>query len=110
LVDIQNDLSGLHGLVLGFNQRLEIAIDVAHGLTYLHLYAGMFCQHVTINIKHLAKLHQDVLIYFVIKAMHLYSFTVAIRIKPLTLGHFLKENFFLVQVRSIWMRAFDLVP
>jgi len=25
---------------LGFNQRLEIAIDVAHGLTYLHLYAG----------------------------------------------------------------------
>lgn len=24
---------------MGFNQRLEIAIDVAHGLTYLHLYA-----------------------------------------------------------------------
>ncbi|EEC77587.1 hypothetical protein OsI_16541 [Oryza sativa Indica Group] len=30
---------GQRGLVLSFNQRLEIAIDVAHGLTYLHLYA-----------------------------------------------------------------------
>jgi hypothetical protein len=38
-----NHLSGQHGLVLGFNQRLEIAIDVAHGLTYLHLYAGTLC-------------------------------------------------------------------
>lgn len=31
---------GVHGKVLDFNQRLEIAIDIAHGLTYLHLYAG----------------------------------------------------------------------
>ncbi|WVZ86307.1 hypothetical protein U9M48_033108 [Paspalum notatum var. saurae] len=36
---LREHLDGLHGQVLGFNQRLEIAIDVAHGLTYLHLYA-----------------------------------------------------------------------
>uniref|UniRef100_J3LZC4 non-specific serine/threonine protein kinase n=1 Tax=Oryza brachyantha TaxID=4533 RepID=J3LZC4_ORYBR len=36
---IFNYLSGQRGLVLSFSQRLEIAIDVAHGLTYLHLYA-----------------------------------------------------------------------
>lgn len=30
----------MRGKTLDFNQRLEIAIDVAHGLTYLHLYAG----------------------------------------------------------------------
>ncbi|KAJ1271774.1 hypothetical protein BS78_06G151700 [Paspalum vaginatum] len=36
---LREHLDGMHGLVLGFNQRLEIAIDVAHGLTYLHLYA-----------------------------------------------------------------------
>jgi len=33
-------MAGLRGKILDFNQRLEIAIDVAHGLTYLHLYAG----------------------------------------------------------------------
>jgi len=33
-------LAGMRGKTLDFNQRLEIAIDVAHGLTYLHLYAG----------------------------------------------------------------------
>lgn len=32
--------TGQYGKTLDFNQRLEIAIDVAHGLTYLHLYAG----------------------------------------------------------------------
>lgn len=32
--------AGMRGKALDFNQRLEIAIDVAHGLTYLHLYAG----------------------------------------------------------------------
>uniref|UniRef100_A0A0D9ZMT9 non-specific serine/threonine protein kinase n=1 Tax=Oryza glumipatula TaxID=40148 RepID=A0A0D9ZMT9_9ORYZ len=36
---LREHLDGQHGLVLSFNQRLEIAIDVAHGLTYLHLYA-----------------------------------------------------------------------
>lgn len=33
-------IAGLGGRILDFNQRLEIAIDVAHGLTYLHMYAG----------------------------------------------------------------------
>jgi serine/threonine protein kinase len=36
---LREHLDGQHGLILGFGQRLEIAIDVAHGLTYLHLYA-----------------------------------------------------------------------
>jgi hypothetical protein len=40
---LREHLDGQRGLVLSFNQRLEIAIDVAHGLTYLHLYAGMLC-------------------------------------------------------------------
>ncbi|KAI0502225.1 hypothetical protein KFK09_017172 [Dendrobium nobile] len=31
--------TSLHGHILDFNQRLEIAIDVAHALTYLHVYA-----------------------------------------------------------------------
>ncbi|KAG8082584.1 hypothetical protein GUJ93_ZPchr0014g47307 [Zizania palustris] len=37
---LRNHLDGQRGIILGFSQRLEIAIDVAHGLTYLHLYAG----------------------------------------------------------------------
>lgn len=36
---LREHLDGLRDRVLDFNQRLEIAIDVAHGLTYLHLYA-----------------------------------------------------------------------
>ncbi|XP_044471149.1 calmodulin-binding receptor-like cytoplasmic kinase 3 isoform X2 [Mangifera indica] len=36
---LREHLDGHHGKILDFNQRLEIAIDVAHGLTYLHLYA-----------------------------------------------------------------------
>ncbi|CAL9136850.1 unnamed protein product [Musa acuminata var. zebrina] len=36
---LREHLDGLHGKILDFNQRLEIAIDVAHALTYLHLYA-----------------------------------------------------------------------
>ncbi|KAJ9551033.1 hypothetical protein OSB04_015078 [Centaurea solstitialis] len=32
-------VSGVHGSFLDFSQRLEISIDIAHGLTYLHLYA-----------------------------------------------------------------------
>ncbi|XP_006652481.1 calmodulin-binding receptor-like cytoplasmic kinase 3 [Oryza brachyantha] len=36
---LREHLDGQRGLVLSFSQRLEIAIDVAHGLTYLHLYA-----------------------------------------------------------------------
>ncbi|TYH12409.1 hypothetical protein ES288_A06G065300v1 [Gossypium darwinii] len=36
---LREHLDGQHGKILDFNQRLEIAIDVAHGLTYLHVYA-----------------------------------------------------------------------
>ncbi|KAG4943003.1 hypothetical protein AAZX31_17G106400 [Glycine max] len=36
---LREHLDGMRGKILDFNQRLEIAIDVAHGLTYLHLYA-----------------------------------------------------------------------
>ena len=32
--------SGQHGTVLDLATRLDIAIDVAHAITYLHLYAG----------------------------------------------------------------------
>ncbi|CAK9141817.1 unnamed protein product [Ilex paraguariensis] len=37
---LREHLDGLRGKILDFKQRLEICIDVAHGLTYLHLYAG----------------------------------------------------------------------
>ncbi|XP_008801917.1 calmodulin-binding receptor-like cytoplasmic kinase 3 isoform X2 [Phoenix dactylifera] len=36
---LREHLDGKGGRILDFSQRLEIAIDVAHGLTYLHLYA-----------------------------------------------------------------------
>ncbi|KAM7508260.1 hypothetical protein LguiA_018713 [Lonicera macranthoides] len=36
---LREHLDGTRGNYLDFNQRLEISIDVAHGLTYLHLYA-----------------------------------------------------------------------
>ncbi|KAJ4791970.1 Nodulation receptor kinase-like protein [Rhynchospora pubera] len=36
---LREHLDGQLGKILDFNQRLEIAIDVAHALTYLHLYA-----------------------------------------------------------------------
>lgn len=36
---LRQHLDGEHKNILDFNQRLEIAINVAHGLTYLHLYA-----------------------------------------------------------------------
>ncbi|KAG0461422.1 hypothetical protein HPP92_021719 [Vanilla planifolia] len=36
---LREHLDGLRGHILDFNERLEIAIDVAHALTYLHLYA-----------------------------------------------------------------------
>ncbi|XP_038711454.1 calmodulin-binding receptor-like cytoplasmic kinase 3 isoform X2 [Tripterygium wilfordii] len=35
---LREHLDGQHGKILDFNQRLEISIDVAHALTYLHLY------------------------------------------------------------------------
>lgn len=36
---LREHLDGVKGKVLDFNQRLEISIDVAHALTYLHLYS-----------------------------------------------------------------------
>ncbi|XP_024016573.1 calmodulin-binding receptor-like cytoplasmic kinase 3 isoform X2 [Eutrema salsugineum] len=36
---LREHLDGDHGRKLNFNQRLEIVIDVCHGLTYLHSYA-----------------------------------------------------------------------
>ncbi|KAI3805407.1 hypothetical protein L1987_27760 [Smallanthus sonchifolius] len=36
---LREHLDGVHGSSLDFSQRLEICIDIAHGLTYLHLYA-----------------------------------------------------------------------
>ncbi|KAJ6741937.1 hypothetical protein OIU85_016065 [Salix viminalis] len=36
---LREHLDVQRGKILDFNQRLEISIDVAHGLTYLHLYA-----------------------------------------------------------------------
>ncbi|CAM8942574.1 unnamed protein product [Rhodiola kirilowii] len=36
---LREHLDGLRDKVLDFNQRLEISIDIAHALTYLHLFA-----------------------------------------------------------------------
>ncbi|KAG9448479.1 hypothetical protein H6P81_008444 [Aristolochia fimbriata] len=36
---LREHLDVMHGKVLDFNRRLEIAIDITHALTYLHLYA-----------------------------------------------------------------------
>lgn len=36
---LREHLDGQHGIILDFSQRLEISIDVAHALTYLHTYA-----------------------------------------------------------------------
>uniref|UniRef100_A0A2P2LPT6 non-specific serine/threonine protein kinase n=1 Tax=Rhizophora mucronata TaxID=61149 RepID=A0A2P2LPT6_RHIMU len=36
---LREHLDGQRGKILDFNQRLEISIDVAHALTYLHLYS-----------------------------------------------------------------------
>ena len=33
---------GVHGKVLDLAARLDIAIDVAHAITYLHMYTGLF--------------------------------------------------------------------
>ncbi|XP_076931046.1 calmodulin-binding receptor-like cytoplasmic kinase 3 isoform X2 [Bidens hawaiensis] len=37
---LREHLDGVHGNFLDFSQRLEISIDITHGLTYLHAYAG----------------------------------------------------------------------
>ncbi|KAI3777053.1 hypothetical protein L1987_46846 [Smallanthus sonchifolius] len=40
---LREHLDAVHGSCLDFSQRLEISIDIAHGLTYLHSYAGNGC-------------------------------------------------------------------
>lgn len=35
-------ISGFNGNVLSLDSRLDIAIDVAHAITYLHTYTGFF--------------------------------------------------------------------
>jgi len=52
---LMDHLDGQHELILGFSQRLEIAIDVAHGLTYLHLYAGILTCFLLSSIKQFNK-------------------------------------------------------
>lgn len=37
---------GLHGKVLDLATRLDVAIDVAHAVTYLHMYTGLCLQAV----------------------------------------------------------------
>ena len=34
--------AGMHGNILDFTARLDISIDVAHAVTYLHMYTGLF--------------------------------------------------------------------
>lgn len=34
--------AGIRGNILEFAVRLDIAIDVAHAVTYLHMYTGFF--------------------------------------------------------------------
>lgn len=34
--------AGTRGTALEMGERLEIAIDVAHALTYLHMYTGSY--------------------------------------------------------------------
>lgn len=38
--NLREHLDGIHGVILDLSMRLEICIDVAHALTYLHMYAG----------------------------------------------------------------------
>lgn len=35
-----NNIAGNRGLVLELTERLDIAIDIAHAITYLHSYNG----------------------------------------------------------------------
>ncbi|XP_010557613.1 PREDICTED: calmodulin-binding receptor-like cytoplasmic kinase 3 [Tarenaya hassleriana] len=46
---LRDHLDGARGKILDFNQRLEIAMDVCHGLTYLHLFAEKQIIHRDVN-------------------------------------------------------------
>jgi hypothetical protein len=34
-------IAGVRGKVLEVGERLDIAIDIAHAITYLHMYTGL---------------------------------------------------------------------
>lgn len=40
--NMRSTIAGLQGNILDLAARLDIAIDVAHAITYLHMYTGMF--------------------------------------------------------------------
>nr|GMD82788.1 calmodulin-binding receptor-like cytoplasmic kinase 3 [Ipomoea batatas] len=48
---LREHLDGARGKILDFNQRLEISIDVAHALTYLHLYAEILTGRRPVEMK-----------------------------------------------------------
>ncbi|XP_057510372.1 calmodulin-binding receptor-like cytoplasmic kinase 2 isoform X1 [Actinidia eriantha] len=39
---LREHLDCMHGNILDFTARLDISIDVAHAVTYLHMYTGLF--------------------------------------------------------------------
>eukprot|EP00250_Pteridium_aquilinum_P012459 c20740_g1_i1 orf=53-1696(+) len=43
--NLREHLDGVHGAILDLGMRLDICIDVAHALTYLHMYAGKTIIH-----------------------------------------------------------------
>lgn len=43
--NLREHLDGVHGVILDLGMRLDICIDVAHALTYLHMYAGKSIIH-----------------------------------------------------------------
>ncbi|XP_071729572.1 calmodulin-binding receptor-like cytoplasmic kinase 3 [Rutidosis leptorrhynchoides] len=50
---LREHLDGVHGSFLDFSQRIEICIDIAHGLTYLHLRAGDQIIHGDVKSTHI---------------------------------------------------------
>ncbi|KAK4768662.1 hypothetical protein SAY87_003803 [Trapa incisa] len=46
---LREHLDGIHNGILEFKHRLEIVIDVAHGLSYLHLYSEKQIIHRDVN-------------------------------------------------------------
>ncbi|XP_071726803.1 calmodulin-binding receptor-like cytoplasmic kinase 3 [Rutidosis leptorrhynchoides] len=50
---LREHLDGVHGSFLAFSQRLEICLDISHGLTYLHLWAGDQIIHGGVKSSHI---------------------------------------------------------
>jgi serine/threonine protein kinase len=55
--NLREHLDGLRGNRLEMAERLEIAIDVAHALTYLHTYTGNLV--ILLSVLHYSLLCQD---------------------------------------------------